>query len=166
MPALEQAVFDSNDSEPLRASLRRWALGLLFDQEFAKAVFGDEHVDCEDGSSLLWLRLWAKQTHYEVLGKLYEADRSRPYYSFILPQETEMYDKAKAIAEEVIPTQTITLRLEDMYGSLAVPTHKIQEPRVEGGIPSWQWHIKQMAVADNPFTYISDYIEKNEKITD
>lgn len=167
-PALEKAMFDRAGAEPLQGALRRWAIGLIMDQEFAMYVFGENPVD-ENGASLVWLELWAKQTHYRIADRLYKIDRDRgkPSEFYQVRPGTTMYaedwakllDDANKLAVQLIETERVEMQLEDRYASLAIDTHQIQEPRVGSTLLAWQYHLKEMAISDNPFLYLKEYID-------
>ena len=162
MPPLEEAVFDNSGNEPLRESLRRWAQGLLFDHDFAKAVFGYDQVD-EFGQGFYLIRMVAIQTAVEHEGELFKVDPSRPTITMV---KTPVLDHAYKISDMTFADTSIeypdkvTYDLKRMVGQVPFKTHRITEIEVEGGQPSWQYHIKQMAVSENPFLYINDFIDK------
>lgn len=168
MPPLEQAVFDSKGEEPLRASLRRWAQGMLFDHDFAKAVFGEEQVD-EYGQDFYAIHILAVQTAIEHAGKLYNV---RPDQRQVVMLEQPMVAHIEELSK-VNPADTtleqpkkVVYDIEKLVGQIPFKTHQIKAIEIDGGQPAWQYHIKQMAVSADPFVYICEYIDKQETITD
>jgi hypothetical protein len=162
VPPLEQAVFDTNGGEPLRQSLRRWAQGMLFDHDFAKAVFGYEEVD-DYGHDFKALRFWAKQVAIKHMDKLYQVKGDE--YQVVMLNQPKVADILK-ITDNMPADVTLEAPERVVYGirnlaaSIPFNTHKLQDVEVTGGTPSWQYHIKQMAISENPFVYINDYIDE------
>lgn len=161
MPPLEQAVFDTNGAEPLRQSLRRWAQGMLFDHDFAKAVFGYEEVD-EWGQNFYAIRMEAIQVAVEHEGELFKVQPDRPNIVMLKQPVLEPYYKItdSNFADTTIEyPEKVVYEIKKMVGQIPFKTHRLTKLDVVG-IPAWQYHIKQMAISENPFVYINDYIDE------
>lgn len=160
MPAIEQAMFDGADAEPFRASLRMWATGLVQSHEFAKAMFGTDLVAPEHGRSFQAIKLWAKQVAVEHLGKIVKVDSERPYVELYTPPDVSFtYDAPKAPAE-LVDVERTTIQLRKIAAAIPIRTHELQDVDIIGGMPAWQYHLQQMVIADNPFLYLNEYLDK------
>ncbi len=163
VPPLEEAVF-YDDGSGLRESLRRWAMGLLYEHDFAKAIFGNDLVNEHEGYSYGAIRMWAKQVAVEHMGKIIKVNGDRPYLEVVTYPEVEYsFDEPPA---SVVNAERTVIELRNMAASVPFMTHEIQDIDVVAGIPAWKWHLQQMIVSDNPFVYLNDYIDTKETITD
>lgn len=159
LPPIEEAMFKGKDADPLRASLKLWACGLLMSQDFAKAIFGEEEVD-EYGQSVVGIQVWAKQVAVEHNGKLYDVPYDQYEMAFYKMPLVDMWDKEQAVPTTLVKPEITRIKLENLYGTIPAQTHRIHGVRVLGAIPAWQWHLQKMVICSNPFDYVDKYIEK------
>lgn len=161
MPPLERAVFDGAGSERLQGSLRRWANGLLFDHDFARAVFGDEEVD-QYGQSVIGIRVWARQVAVEMEdGKIMMAQPDRRIVSYIKQQDHETLFGREPVDPTAIVNnaEIVEIELKNIYAQIPLTTHRLQDIDIIGAQVSWKWHLQEMIISDNPFLYMDKYID-------
>jgi hypothetical protein len=162
VPPLEQAIFTSAGAEKLEGSLRRWATGLLFDKEFAIYLFGQKPVD-KNGFDIMAIKIWAKQYAVEFQGRIYEA-RDRREMTFLEMPEIDFDFTESAVKEappEIVECHKVVKRLEDLMITIPFTTHRVEDVAIIGTIPEYEYHLKQMAVADNPFNYVREFVNEH-----
>lgn len=158
---IDQLMVKSAGAEKFEGSLRLWANGLIFDHDFAKAIFGQELYDYKGSATNFYaIRLWCKQVAFEIFGKVHRVDRERREYAFIKPVDLSLEDMTAKAPADIVGVEQVVMQLKDMAGSISFTTHELSEVDVMGGIPAWQWHLREMIVADNPYKYLLDYINK------
>ena len=166
VPPLENEIFfKSSMPFGFSSSMKVWARGLILTKDFARAVFGWEKVSGE-GIELVYIRARAKQVAYEYDGRIYQADRNRPFMSFVKEPHLDFMSSSEGGAFD--PAQTldfnvVTKKLEDLFATIPVDTHQLTDLEVEGGIPAYEYHLKQMVTSNNPFAYLDYYVSKKQK---
>lgn len=158
IPPLEYLLFVNDRPPNLTSSLKIWARGLIFTPEFASAFFGTEEVD-DYGYNVKAITMWARQVFVKHANKLHAAIPDRPDLTVIEMDEVDFTEDTTE-PEELVNAREITYKLENLAASFPFETHKIDEFEVKGGEPAYMWHLKNMAVAPNPFEYLQDYINK------
>jgi hypothetical protein len=171
VPPLEWAVLVKGRDFGKSNSVRMWAVGLMYSEEFLKAFFGERLVPREeDWDSMYAITLWAQQVAFEHQGKLYAADQNRPYMHFPVYDKVADYDTdwaAKAPAE-IVNAQMVTKKLQNMTASLAINTHRVRKVRVDNlteELPAYKHHAKRMVEHENPFIYLKNYMDSEKRKT-
>lgn len=162
IPLLEYLLFVQDRPPSLTTSLKIWAKGLIFDAEFAAALFGTERVD-DNGYDMNTISLWAKQVFVEHAGELHAVpDDGRQHISFANMPEID-WDKDPVTPTELVNGEIVTYDLKKLAAAIPFRTHRVEELEVRGGAPAYMYHLKNMVVCANPFEYLREYIDKKEK---
>jgi hypothetical protein len=127
---------------------------VIYSKNFAKALWGEEIISSEDGLHFGVIRLWAEQVAYEFEGRIHSLD-GRSHMSFVRYNDDNLINRAPTGLVEV---EKVTLNLKDIVARIPFHTHKIKEIETEGGIPKWQYHLRQMVIAENPIKYLGENI--------
>lgn len=164
VPPMEWAVLVKGRDFGKTNSLRMWAIGLIYSHDFLKAFFGENLVPREeDNENMMAIGIWAEQVAYEHEGRIYAAQRDKPYMSFVKYDDVEFWaDKAPTA---IIEAQVVTKKLQDLAGSVPVQTHKIKKVRVDNltpEYPAWKHGLRRMAEYDNPFLYLKSFMDYNK----
>lgn len=161
-PPLEYEVFTRWKPYGLSHSMRTWAIGLIYSHDFAKAVFGHDLIS-ENGYTFNAIKLWAKQVAVEYQGKLIEVNPDRPDVTFLVLPEIDYDMRSNWVTnapDELVQPEKVVMDLTKLAGSIPIRTHRIEGADVIGGIPAWQYHLREMAIAEDPFKYLGDYVNK------
>jgi hypothetical protein len=162
IPLLEYLLFVQDRPPSLTTSLKIWAKGLIFSTDFASALFGTERVD-DNGYDMNTISLWAKQVFVEHAGELHAVpDDGRNRISFATLPEID-WDKEPVTPTELVNGEIVTYDLKKLAAAIPFRTHRVEELEVQGGAPAYIFHLKNMVVCANPFEYLKEYIDKEEK---
>lgn len=162
-PLLEREILVRHRAAGVSSSMRTWAVGLLFDHDFAKGLFGTHEVD-DNGWSISAIKVWAKQVAVEIEGTLRAVpdNWSRPEISYAVIPEIDIQRYSEEAPMELVEAQTVTRELVRMGASIPFETHSIDRVEIYGTRPAYQYHLQQMALSPNPLTYVKEYLDSHE----
>lgn len=129
------------------------SIDLIFNHEFAKALWGNDVVT-KDAVGFGIIKIWAEQVAYEFEGRLHAANGKRQM-AFLKYPDNMLVHRAP---NELVEVEKVVMDLKHLAGSIPFRTHKIKEVDVLGGIPTWQYHLQQMVIADDPIKYLGENI--------
>jgi hypothetical protein len=159
IPPMEYAVLYKARDMGKTWSMRVWAQGLLFDEEFARYFFG-EKLMYRERFDMGAIRLWAKQFAVEYQGNYYKAQTDSPFMAFLEYDDLSYWeDKAPT---EIVHARKVVRELTRMAASIPFMTHHIEDVQVDDvtpGILAYEYHLEKMATSGNPFRYIQSFMD-------
>lgn len=162
-PSLEKKILLRLKASKTGADIEMWAKGLLFDHNFAHALFGAYDVD-DNGWSVSAIEFWAKQVAVEVEGELRAVLKNWPKTEirYAVTPELDIQKYSEKAPMELVEAQIVTKQLVRMAASIPFETHSIDKVEIHGTKPAYLYHLQQMALSPNPVTYVKEYLDLHE----
>lgn len=127
---------------------------LIFNHEFAKALWGNNHVS-KSGSDYGLIKIWAEQVAFEFEGRVYAAKPGERVRAFVKYSDDALSDHAPT---ELMSASKVVQQLKNLIATIPFNTHKIKAVEAIGTIPLWQYHLQQMVVSPDPIKYLGENI--------
>lgn len=135
---------------------------VLFDHEFAEALWGDGEVP--DSDLLNVIRVWAEQVAVKHQGKIFSVDpaKERGYIAQLHPMSSV---DAFEVPAQIVEGHKVAYKLQDVVATIPFATHRIKT--VEVDMPqrpkyAWQEHLQRMVIAPDPIEYLGQHLPEDE----
>lgn len=125
---------------------------LIFNHEFARALWGSEQVD-NHGHDIKSIRIWANQVAVKHAGKLYEVNPEKQFVTMLRYPELSTFDLQSP--ESVVNVERVEYELKRMTGEIPFETFKLHPLEVEvDSLPAYKHHLREMATLEDPIRYL------------
>lgn len=129
---------------------------VLLDRMFNRHLWGDEQVNSY-GEGMTALRIHFAQKAVEYGDKLYSVDDSRANYPWVGHGHTvDLRSRQPQAITDTLETTKVEIKLEDMWHTIPVRTHRLESIEWSGVKPAWVWHMERMLVAVDLLKYLRE----------